>query len=308
MGAVSIIWYVVLTLVSQNILADSIAATGLAIALLLGITGVGCVVYYRRELLKIAADFLIAGLGSALGAIMLGYVLVKSCIDLANRRTRSPAQSWLGIGAPLAIGILSLLVLGIVLMIAAVASRRPTSSGGRSRRPMPGVEGMSADPSSSATTARASANAALAKTAEGRQGSRSSVVAVFGLRDPARGPGRGLTFATRSTGWGARTRAGRQRTSTRRDVRDLAPRRSSPRRRAPPGRATRWAPVIVVGTEGENPLTGAILGSVVLRLRAPVADSAARRTRHAARVTETSSLRSSPPFSVCSSTVPMPRT
>ena len=32
MGAVSIVWYVALTAVSQNILADSITATGLAIA------------------------------------------------------------------------------------------------------------------------------------------------------------------------------------------------------------------------------------------------------------------------------------
>ena len=116
MGAVSVIWYVVLTAVSQNILADSITATGLAIAFYLGITGVGCVVYYRRELLSDLRTFLIAGVGSFLGAVMLGYVLVKSCIDLANPANSASGQSWLGVGAPLAIGILSLL-LGVVLMV-----------------------------------------------------------------------------------------------------------------------------------------------------------------------------------------------
>jgi amino acid transporter len=116
MGAVSIVWYVVLTAVSQNILADSITATGLAIALYLGITGVGCVVYYRKALFNDARTFLIAGLGSALGAIMLGYVFVKSCIDLANPANSESGQSWLGVGPPLAIGILSLLV-GVVLML-----------------------------------------------------------------------------------------------------------------------------------------------------------------------------------------------
>ncbi len=115
MGAVSIVWYVALTAVSQNILADSITATGLAIAFYLGITGVGCVVYFRKALLHDLRTFLIAGLGSALGAIMLGYVLVKSCIDLANPANSTSGESWLGIGAPLMIGILSVLV-GVVLM------------------------------------------------------------------------------------------------------------------------------------------------------------------------------------------------
>jgi amino acid transporter len=115
MGAVSIVWYVALTAVSQNILADSITATGLAIAFYLGITGVACVVYFRKALLRDLRTFLIAGLGSALGAIMLGYVLVKSCIDLANPANSTSGESWLGLGAPLMIGILSM-ILGVVLM------------------------------------------------------------------------------------------------------------------------------------------------------------------------------------------------
>jgi amino acid transporter len=116
MGAVSVVWYVALTAVSQNILADSITATGLAIALYLGITGVGCIAYYRGAIFNDVRTFLIAGVGSALGALMLGYVFVKSCIELANPANSESGQSWLGIGPPLAIGILSLLV-GVVLML-----------------------------------------------------------------------------------------------------------------------------------------------------------------------------------------------
>jgi amino acid transporter len=117
MGAVSIAWYVLLTLVSQNILADSITATGLAIAFYLGITGVACVAYYRKALLGDWRTFLVAGVGSALGALMLGWVFVKSVIDLANPANSTSGQSWFGVGAPLGIGILTGL-LGIVLMIA----------------------------------------------------------------------------------------------------------------------------------------------------------------------------------------------
>ncbi len=116
MGGVSIVWYVSLTLLSENVLADSITATGLAIAFYLGITGVACAWYFRHELFNDVRTFLIAGLGPALGALMLGYVFVKSSIDLANPANSETGSSWLGVGPPLAIGILSLL-LGILLML-----------------------------------------------------------------------------------------------------------------------------------------------------------------------------------------------
>ena len=132
MGAVSVVWYVILTAVSQNILADSITATGLAIAFYLGITGVACIAYYRKALLRDLRTFLVAGLGSALGALMLGYVFVRSCIDLANPANSTSGQSWLGLGVPLAIGILTLL-LGAVLMLlqwrhSPAFFRRPTET------------------------------------------------------------------------------------------------------------------------------------------------------------------------------------
>ena len=50
MGALSIIWYVGLTLVSEDILFDSIAALGLMIAFYYGMTGFACVWYFRRDL------------------------------------------------------------------------------------------------------------------------------------------------------------------------------------------------------------------------------------------------------------------
>ncbi len=43
MGVLSIVWYVGLTIVSENILFDSIAALGLMIAFYYGLTGFACV-------------------------------------------------------------------------------------------------------------------------------------------------------------------------------------------------------------------------------------------------------------------------
>ena len=48
MGAVSIAFYVGLTLLSENILADTIAAVGLMIAFYYGLTGFACVWFYAR--------------------------------------------------------------------------------------------------------------------------------------------------------------------------------------------------------------------------------------------------------------------
>src|SRR4051794_17276861 len=61
MGVFSIVWYVGLTIVSENILFDSIAALGLMIAFYYGLTGYACVVYYRRELFPRGGAGLIGG-------------------------------------------------------------------------------------------------------------------------------------------------------------------------------------------------------------------------------------------------------
>ncbi len=116
MGVVSIIWYVGLTIVSENILFDSIAALGLMIAFYYGLTGFACVIYYRHELLKNAKNFLLAGVAPFLGGLILTYVFVKSCFDLSKPENSTAGDSWLGLGPPLVIGIGSLLF-GVVLMI-----------------------------------------------------------------------------------------------------------------------------------------------------------------------------------------------
>jgi amino acid transporter len=117
MGALSIVWYVGLTLVSENILFDSIAALGLMIAFYYGLTGFACTIYYRRELTRSVKSFLLIGVAPTLGGIMLGYVFVKSCIELSKPANSTSGSSWLGVGPPLIIGIGSL-VLGVVLMLA----------------------------------------------------------------------------------------------------------------------------------------------------------------------------------------------
>jgi len=116
MGAFSILWYVGLTIVSTNILYDSIAALGLMIAFYYGLTGYACIVYYRRELLKSVKNFVFIGIAPLIGAVVLTWLFVKSCIDLSKPENSSSGDSWIGLGPPLVIGLGWLLV-GVVAML-----------------------------------------------------------------------------------------------------------------------------------------------------------------------------------------------
>jgi len=116
MGAFSIIWYVGLTIVSENILFDSIAALGLMIAFYYGLTGYACVIYYRRELFKSVKNFLLIGVAPLLGALILTGIFIKSCVDLSDPANSESGNSWFGLGPPLVIG-LGFLVFGAVLMV-----------------------------------------------------------------------------------------------------------------------------------------------------------------------------------------------
>ncbi len=88
MGALSIVWYLGLTIVSQNMLYDSIAALGLMIAFYYGLTGFACTWYYRRTLFTSLKRFLLVGAAPFTGGAILLFVFVRSCIDLGRCRRR----------------------------------------------------------------------------------------------------------------------------------------------------------------------------------------------------------------------------
>ncbi len=92
MGALSILWYVGLTLVSEDILFDSLAALGLMISFYIGLTGFACAVYYRRELLRSVKNFFFIGVGPALGGAILFYLLIKNAIELSDPANSESGQ------------------------------------------------------------------------------------------------------------------------------------------------------------------------------------------------------------------------
>jgi amino acid transporter len=112
MGIVSIAFYVGLTLISTNVLADSIAAVGLLIAFYYGLTGFACVWYYRKHLR--GRNLWTKGVLPGLGALMLLGAFVQASIGYANPEGGETTVA--GIGGVFVIGI-GALALGAVLML-----------------------------------------------------------------------------------------------------------------------------------------------------------------------------------------------
>ena len=115
MGIAAIAFYVVMTLVSENILADSILSLGLAIAFYYAITGYACVWYFRRDVLTSRHNFIFRFLLPLLGALMLSAAFIRSAIDMAD--VDYGYSVLFGIGGTFVVGIGSL-ALGLVFMLA----------------------------------------------------------------------------------------------------------------------------------------------------------------------------------------------
>jgi amino acid transporter len=115
-AGLAIVWYVPLNILSENFLFDTLSALSLMIAFYYALTGFACVVYYRRELTKSVKNFFFIGVGPLVGGVILGYLFVKSAIDLFDPANSYSEQDILGMGVPFVIGM-GFLLLGLVLLI-----------------------------------------------------------------------------------------------------------------------------------------------------------------------------------------------
>ncbi len=120
MGVVSIIFYVLFTLISQNLLSALIGSVGLMIAFYYGLTGFACVWFYRKTLNSSFRDFVMRGVVPLLGGVSLTVVFIYGLIQYAK-------PDWLtddndnnvtifGFGAVAVVGI-GALILGAILMV-----------------------------------------------------------------------------------------------------------------------------------------------------------------------------------------------
>ena len=97
MGGLSIVWYVGLTIVSEDILFDSLAALGLMIAFYIGITGFACTIYYRRELTRSVkkpnslSQFVVVNANTGAPVVSVDHVPVTKRASFTGQYYRSQA-------------------------------------------------------------------------------------------------------------------------------------------------------------------------------------------------------------------------
>jgi hypothetical protein len=73
-------------------------------------------VYYRHELAKSPKNFLLMGVGPAVGATLLGYLFIEATRSFADLENSYSGQTILGMAPPLAIGY-GFLLLGVLLVV-----------------------------------------------------------------------------------------------------------------------------------------------------------------------------------------------
>jgi amino acid transporter len=115
-AAIAILWYVVISIISENALFDSITALSLLIAFYYSLTGIACAIYYRKQLLRSAANLLLIGVGPLIGSVMLIWLLIRSISDLNDPESSSSGVAWFGFGPPLVIGV-GIFLVGIIFML-----------------------------------------------------------------------------------------------------------------------------------------------------------------------------------------------
>ncbi|MGC0418598.1 amino acid transporter [Embleya sp. AB8] len=113
-GVATGVFYTVMTILSQNVLTDTIYALGLMICFYYSLTAFSCVWYFRKDLSRDFRELLVKGIMPALGGLMLGTIFIKTLIDVADPNYGA-GNKVAGVGSVFIIGV-GLLVLGAVLM------------------------------------------------------------------------------------------------------------------------------------------------------------------------------------------------
>jgi hypothetical protein len=105
---------ILLSIISNNVLGDSISALVLMIAFYYTLLGVACAWYFRAELRRSTGDLLTKGVAPLLGAAVLGWALYRNGKDTYAKDYG--LTTLFGVGGVFVIGVATLLI-GIILMV-----------------------------------------------------------------------------------------------------------------------------------------------------------------------------------------------
>ncbi len=113
-GIIAGTFYAVLTFVSEAVLFDTILSLGLMICFYYGLTAIGCVWYFRKELFTSFYNFIFKFLFPFVGGLGLWFVFFVTIRDSAD--PDYSGSSIFGVGTVLVLG-LGLILSGVVVML-----------------------------------------------------------------------------------------------------------------------------------------------------------------------------------------------
>jgi len=116
LGGLAASWYVVVSLISENALTDTLSSLGILVAFYYSITGLACVFYYRKHIKGSLRGFLLVGVGPVLGSLGLAFMLIVGIRSVSDPASSASGVPWLGLAPPLAIAAL-MMILGIAVLI-----------------------------------------------------------------------------------------------------------------------------------------------------------------------------------------------
>jgi len=114
-GVIAGLFYGILTFVSEAVLTDTILSLGLMICFYYGLTAIGCVWYFRRDLFTSFYNFIFKFLFPLLGGIGLWIVFFITLRDSASPDYDGTGVDIFGLGVVFVLG-LGLILAGAVLM------------------------------------------------------------------------------------------------------------------------------------------------------------------------------------------------
>jgi amino acid transporter len=127
-GVLSAGFYVLMRLISENVLNDTIQALGLMICFYYGLTALACVWYFRDSLFSSMRNVLFRFLAPLLGGLGLIVVFLQTAIDSWDPAFGSGSEVF-GVGLVFVIGI-GILLSGVVVLLV-IRARTPDFFQGR---------------------------------------------------------------------------------------------------------------------------------------------------------------------------------
>jgi amino acid transporter len=188
LGGVAAAWFVFVSSISETAMLDTLSSLGILVAFYYSITGVACVVYYRKHVTASVKGFLLVGVGPVVGSIGLAFMLVVGIRSVSNPEDSASGSAWIGLAPPLAIAAM-IVVLGGVVMLIRWRQRpdffgRPRELANRAQSPFPMGRDTPIPPGGVLIDCNASADDVLDRVREGANSivGAAPVTMVFGVQ------------------------------------------------------------------------------------------------------------------------------